>query len=132
GMYARLGFAVAAHVDPDVLLVDEVLSVGDVAFQNRSIRKMLSFRDAGRAIVFVSHNLSAVEMMCQRAVWLDHGAVRLAGPTAEVVRAHLHAGDETLLAHASLSSADEGDLLVETLDARGRPATDFEFNDPMR
>ena len=81
-MYARLGFAVAAHVDPDVLLVDEVLSVGDVAFQDRSIRKMLSFRDAGRAILFVSHNLSAVEMMCQRAVWLDHGQVRLAGPTA--------------------------------------------------
>lgn len=101
GMAARLGFAVAAHVDADVLLVDEVLSVGDVAFQDRSIRKMLSFRDEGRAIVFVSHNLSAIEMMCQRVVWLDHGRVRLDGPTAEVVRAYLDAIDATLLADAA-------------------------------
>src|SRR6202011_6416798 len=93
GMYARLGFAVAAHVDPDVLLVDEVLSVGDVAFQDRSIRKMLSFRDDGRAILFVSHNLSAVEMMCQRVIWLDHGRIRRVGPTAEGVRAYLDAVD---------------------------------------
>ena len=78
-MYARLGFAVAAHVDPDILLVDEVLSVGDVAFQDRSIRKMLSFRDSGRAILFVSHNLSAVEMMCPRTIWLDHGVIRQVG-----------------------------------------------------
>src|SRR5207245_8904238 len=97
GMYARLGFAVAAHVDPDVLLVDEVLSVGDVAFQDRSIRKMLAFRDAGRAILFVSHNLSAVEMMCQRVVWLDHGVIRREGLTTEVVRAYLDAVDEALL-----------------------------------
>ena len=89
GMFARLGFAVAAFVEPDVLLVDEVLSVGDVAFQDRSIRKMLSFRDDGRAILFVSHNLSAVEMMCQRVVWLDHGEIRLQGKTADVVRAYL-------------------------------------------
>src|ERR671930_2677328 len=98
GMYARLGFAVAVHVDPDVLLVDEVLSVGDVAFQDRSIRKMLAFRDSGRGILFVSHNLSAVEMMCQRSIWLDHGRVRLEGPTAEVVQAYLDAGDTELVA----------------------------------
>jgi ABC-type polysaccharide/polyol phosphate transport system ATPase subunit len=97
GMFARLGFAVAAFVEPDVLLVDEVLSVGDVAFQHRSIRKMLAFRDSGQAILFVSHNLSAVEMMCQRTVWLDHGTVRMEGPTAEVVRAYLDAIDEALI-----------------------------------
>jgi lipopolysaccharide transport system ATP-binding protein len=133
GMYARLGFAVAAHVDPDVLLVDEVLSVGDVAFQDRSIRKMLSFRDGGRAILFVSHNLSAVEMMCQRAVWLDHGQVRRTGPTAEVVRAYLDAVDETLLADAALSG-DEDDLVreVAALDRHGALATDFGFGDPLR
>src|SRR6202171_979166 len=96
-MYARLGFAVAAHAEPHVLLVDEVLSVGDVAFQDRSIRRMLSFRDDGRAILFVSHNLSAVEMMCQRVVWLDHGQVRMAGETPEVVRAYLDAVDEGLV-----------------------------------
>src|SRR5437588_767316 len=106
GMYARLGFAVAAHVDPDVLLVDEVLSVGDVAFQDRSIRQMLSFRDAGRAILFVSHNLSAVEMMCQRVVWLDHGTIRLAGPTAEVVRAYLDSVDEALISSSASANTD--------------------------
>jgi ABC-type polysaccharide/polyol phosphate transport system ATPase subunit len=116
GMFARLGFAVAAHVDPDVLLVDEVLSVGDVAFQDRSIRKMLSFRDAGRAILFVSHNLSAVEMMCQRSVWLDHGLVRQVGPTAEVVRAYLDTVDEALIreAHGSAGSTQDAARPAET------------------
>src|SRR5207253_8988317 len=109
GMYARLGFAVAAHVDPDVLLVDEVLSIGDVAFQDRSIRKMLSFRDAGRAILFVSHNLSAVEMMCQRAIWPDHGQLRLARSTADVVRAYLDAVDHTLLADAAMPLDEDAD-----------------------
>ena len=76
GMYARLAFAVAVHVEPDVLLVDEVLSVGDAAFQDRSLRRMLEFRDQGRAaIVFVSHNLAAIELMCQRAIWLERGSV---------------------------------------------------------
>ena len=139
GMYARLGFAVAAHVDPDVLLVDEVLSVGDVAFQDRSIRKMLSFRDDGRTILFVSHNLSAVEMMCQRTVWLDHGVIRLAGPTAEVVRAYLDAVDQALVGDATDATgfADDGSesiALVEASlhDAVGKFCTDFEYGTPLR
>jgi lipopolysaccharide transport system ATP-binding protein len=139
GMYARLGFAVAAHVDPDVLLVDEVLSVGDVAFQDRSIRKMLSFRDSGRAILFVSHNLSAVEMMCQRAVWLDHGTVRQAGPTAAVVRAYLDAVDEALVEGAADRDGVDGvetdavgfqDVSVHAGD--GSLCTEFDFGEPMR
>jgi lipopolysaccharide transport system ATP-binding protein len=141
GMYARLGFAVAAHVDPDVLLVDEVLSVGDVSFQDRSIRKMLSFRDDGRAILFVSHNLSAVEMMCQRAVWLEHGAIKLEGPTAEVVRAYLDAVDESLVQTAADRGRwDELDGDAETVqvtdvaihDASGKPRAGFEFGEPLR
>src|SRR5205085_313559 len=103
GMYARLAFAVAVHVDPDVLLVDEVLSVGDAAFQDRSLRRMLEFRDAGRAaVVFVSHNLAAVELMCEQALWLDHGIVRCVGPTAEVIRAYL---DDT-------DASDDGEALI--------------------
>ena len=138
GMYARLGFAVAAHVDPDVLLVDEVLSVGDVAFQDRSIRQMLSFRDAGRAILFVSHNLSAVEMMCQRVIWLDHGAIRQAGPTADVVRAYLDSVDETLVEAARLgvTGANDGESVVvqevRIHDAGGRLCTEFDHGDPLR
>jgi ABC-type polysaccharide/polyol phosphate transport system ATPase subunit len=136
GMYARLGFAVAAHVDPDVLLVDEVLSVGDVAFQHRSIRKMLSFRNSGKAILFVSHNLSAVEMMCQRAVWLDHGVVREHGPTADIVRAYLDAVDEALVEHASdratVSEAEDVSVTnVGVHAASGAIQTDFDFGEPL-
>ncbi|MDQ3812209.1 MAG: ABC transporter ATP-binding protein [Chloroflexota bacterium] len=133
GMYARLGFAVAAHVDPDLLLVDEVLSVGDLAFQDRSIRKMLSFRDAGRAVVFVSHNLSAVEMMCQRAIWLDHGVIRRQGPTAEVVRAYLEAVDEDLVEQAAFDG-DDDELIreVSLLDGQGALSSDFAFGESMR
>jgi ABC-type polysaccharide/polyol phosphate transport system ATPase subunit len=137
GMYARLGFAVAAHVDPDVLLVDEVLSVGDVAFQDRSIRQMLSFRDAGRAILFVSHNLSAVEMMCQRVIWLDHGVIRQAGPTADVVRAYLDAVDEALIVSSGAGSPEDErePLMVQEVrvhDAEARLSTEFDYGDPLR
>jgi lipopolysaccharide transport system ATP-binding protein len=138
GMYARLGFAVAAHVDPDVLLVDEVLSVGDVAFQDRSIRKMLAFRDSGRAILFVSHNLSAVEMMCQRAIWLDHGQIRTAGPTAEVVRAYLDAVDDSLVADATENGivASDRDAIavtdVEVSDSNAQPRVEFDYGEPLR
>jgi lipopolysaccharide transport system ATP-binding protein len=150
GMYARLGFAVAAHVDPDVLLVDEVLSVGDVAFQDRSIRKMLSFRDSGQAVLFVSHNLSAVEMMCQRVVWLDHGMIRQEGATAEVVRAYLDAVDEALLdadvtaqrfagvesplIDGDLPDESESVVVSQTIltDDANQPKVDFEFGEPLR
>jgi ABC-type polysaccharide/polyol phosphate transport system ATPase subunit len=135
GMYARLGFAVAAHVDADALLVDEVLSVGDVSFQDRSMRKMLEFRDQGRGILFVSHNLSAIEMMCQRALWLDHGEVRKEGPAADVVRDYLEAVDEELISTAAAGISVDGtddlvaieDVTVHSLD--GRVCTDFEHGD---
>jgi lipopolysaccharide transport system ATP-binding protein len=136
GMYARLGFAVAAHVDPDVLLVDEVLSVGDVGFQERSIRKMLSFRDSGQAILFVSHNLSAVEMMCDRTIWLDHGVVRQIGPTAEVVRAYLDAVDKVIVDAVEPPVADQADsdLTLEEATIEGSDGerrTEFDFGDPL-
>jgi lipopolysaccharide transport system ATP-binding protein len=139
GMYARLGFAVAVHVDPDVLLVDEVLSVGDVSFQERSMRRMLSFRDDGRAILFVSHNLSAVEMMCHRAVWLDHGQVRCAGPTAEVVRAYLESVDEALVGAAD-AAVHDADGVTEAVavtgvtlsDSADNVRTDFDYGEALR
>ena len=135
GMYARLGFAVAVHVDPDVLLVDEVLSVGDVAFQDRSMRKMLEFRASDKAIVFVSHNLSAVEMMCDRSVWLEHGRIRAMGPTAGVVRAYLDAVDSQLVDEAATSANDDRDLVdvlgVTLTDARGQVRTEFGFGEPL-
>src|SRR3954466_10563609 len=89
GMYLRLAFAVAAHIDADVLLVDEVLAVGDAEFQRRCLGTMEQIGRSGRAGVFVSHNLDAVTRLCSTALWLDAGRVRAVGPTAEIVDAYL-------------------------------------------
>ena len=79
GMYVRLGFAVAVHIDPDILLVDEVLAVGDEAFQQKCLAKIDEFQQDGRTILLVSHSLDTVEKICTRSVVLDHGRVRYAG-----------------------------------------------------
>ncbi len=88
GMFVRLGFAVAAHVEPDVLLIDEVLSVGDESFQRRCAEKIDEFRRDGRTIVFVSHGLGQVEQLCQDVAWIDKGDLRMIGPAAEVISAY--------------------------------------------
>ncbi|GMV96632.1 MAG: hypothetical protein AMXMBFR83_09940 [Phycisphaerae bacterium] len=80
GMYVRLGFSVAAHMEPDILLVDEVLSVGDVSFKARCMEAMRGFLRRGTAVLFVSHNLSAVKRFCDRVILLDRGRVRCDGP----------------------------------------------------
>lgn len=89
GMYARLGFSVAAHLNPDILLVDEVLAVGDLAFQQKCLRRMDELSDQGRAVVFVSHNMDAIQSLCAECLWIDHGRLRLAGETTKVVQAFL-------------------------------------------
>lgn len=89
GMYARLGFSVAAHLNPDILLVDEVLAVGDLAFQQKCLRRMDELSDQGRAVVFVSHNMDAIQSLCTECLWIDHGQLRLAGESSKVVRAFL-------------------------------------------
>jgi ABC-type polysaccharide/polyol phosphate transport system ATPase subunit len=88
GMYMRLGFAVAMHVQPDILLLDEVLAVGDEAFQQKCYGKISEFKAAGGTIVFVSHDQTAVSRMCDRALMLERGRVVEAGPADEVVRAY--------------------------------------------
>jgi ABC-type polysaccharide/polyol phosphate transport system ATPase subunit len=89
GMYLRLAFAVAAHLDTEVLLVDEVLAVGDAAFQKRCLGKMGDVAAAGRTVLFVSHNMSAVSGLCQRAVWIDDGKVAADGGAGEVTQKYL-------------------------------------------
>ncbi len=89
GMYTRLAFAVATAVDPDILITDEVLAVGDEAFQRKCMDRILTFRHMGKTIIFVSHALETVRTLCDRAVWLDHGAVRVLGTTGEVIDAYL-------------------------------------------
>ena len=89
GMFARLGFSVAVAVEPDILLVDEVLAVGDEQFQRRCTEKMDELRSGGRTVVLVSHGLAQVQQICDNAIWLDKGEVQLAGKTEDVVAAYL-------------------------------------------
>jgi ABC-type polysaccharide/polyol phosphate transport system ATPase subunit len=101
GMYARLGFAVAIHVDPDVLLIDEVLAVGDEAFTRKCLDKIGEFRRRGKTILLVTHSLGLAEKMCDEVVWLRHGKVADQGDPKRVVDAYLTyvaGGEETLLA----------------------------------
>ena len=92
GMYVRLAFAVAAHLDTEILLMDEVLAVGDAEFQKKCLGKMDDVAQAGRTIVFVSHNMAAVQRLCTRGVLLERGQVAVAGPIGDVVRRYLDVG----------------------------------------
>ena len=89
GMYVRLAFAVAVHSNPEILLVDEVLSVGDAFFQEKCLAKMHEFQRQGVTIVVVSHSLPVIEAFCERAIWLEHGRVVSDGPAREVVRQYM-------------------------------------------
>jgi lipopolysaccharide transport system ATP-binding protein len=86
GMYVRLAFAVAAHLEPEVLLVDEVLAVGDLAFQRKCLGKMDSVADEGRTVLLVSHNMEAILGLCPRTIWINHGQIVQDGPSREVVQ----------------------------------------------
>jgi len=92
GMYLRLAFAVAAHLDPEILLVDEVLAVGDAQFQKKCLNKMQDVGKEGRTVLFVSHNMSAVTRLCQRAIIIHQGSVSLDGPSHQVVSSYLIEG----------------------------------------
>jgi lipopolysaccharide transport system ATP-binding protein len=88
GMYVRLAFAVAAHLEPEILLVDEVLAVGDINFQKKCLGKMGEVAKGGRTVVLVSHQLNQIRRLCQRVAWIDGGTIRRSGPTHEVVSAY--------------------------------------------
>ena len=99
GMFAKLGFSVAAHMEPDILIVDEVLSVGDYMFQAKGLEKMRSIVNNGATIVFVSHNMKSVTDLCTRALLLKNGALMQDGPTSEVLR--------TYMEHAKLNTSND-------------------------
>jgi lipopolysaccharide transport system ATP-binding protein len=100
GMYVRLAFAVAAHLEPEILLVDEVLAVGDINFQKKCLGKMGEVAKGGRTVVLVSHQLNQIRRLCERVAWVDGGSIRMAGGTHEVVSAYESAmsrGDQNVL-----------------------------------
>jgi lipopolysaccharide transport system ATP-binding protein len=89
GMRMRLGFSVAAHLDTDILFIDEVLSVGDAAFQKKCLGTMGDMRNSGKTVIFVSHNMPSVENICPRVIWIDKGEIQEDGPAAEVIEKYL-------------------------------------------
>jgi lipopolysaccharide transport system ATP-binding protein len=103
GMQARLGFAVAIHVDPDVLLIDEVLSVGDESFQERCLEAIYRFRRAGKTILLVSHDLASIRNLCTEVIWIDHGRMRARGAPGAVVSDYFAASHT----HAEASIPDD-------------------------
>jgi ABC-2 type transport system ATP-binding protein len=101
GMYVRLAFAVAINVDPELLLIDEILAVGDVTFQQKCMEKFVQFRDDGRTLVLVTHDTSSVRHFCDRAIWLDHGQIKAEGKPSDVIDEYT----ETML---EAEEADDG------------------------
>ncbi len=137
GMYMRLAFAVAAHLEPEVLIVDEVLAVGDIAFQRKCLGKMQDISDSGRTVLFVSHNLQSVSRLCRSAIWLENGVVRNVGPTDVVVSDYLNNGLNFVSSRTweDVTTAPGGDVVrlrgVRTSGIDGQTASTFDIRRPV-
>lgn len=136
GMYVRLGFSVAINVDPDVLLVDEVLAVGDEQFQNRCAEKFADLRAAGKTIVLVSHSLGSVRAMCDHVIWLAHGRVRRSGDAAEVLDDYVGEMREGRADEAGAGTrwgSGEAEIVkIQLIGADGLPTTRARTGDEVR
>ncbi len=130
GMNARLGFAIAANLDPDVLIIDEVLSVGDTGFQARCAARMREMRNQGVPFVFMSHNLPAIVELCTKAIFIDHGRLMSSGSAGEVVQTYQLASSRSARVDAPpRPDTDIWITRVEVLDACSRPADLFRTGD---
>src|SRR5882762_3938622 len=133
GMQMRLAFAVAAQLEPEILLVDEVLAVGDLEFQKKCLGRMSEVSKGGRTIVFVSHQMSQIRRLCERVIWIDHGLVKRDGPTLDVVSAYERAFTERTEVNAQEESSGQGiqflkwELVVED----GAPSNVLLHFDPV-
>jgi ABC-type polysaccharide/polyol phosphate transport system ATPase subunit len=136
GMYMRLAFSVAVNVEPDILVIDEALAVGDGYFQKKCIDKIREFQRKGRTIVFCSHALYYISNLCERTIWLDHGTMRRFGPSIDVVHEY-----ENYLLEQEKNAPPEAPVEeiaqpvrireLEILDASGNPGGDFETGDDI-
>jgi len=143
GMYLKLAFAVAAHLDPEILLVDEVLAVGDARFQRKCLDKMENVRQAGRTVLFVSHNMAAITRLCPRTILIENGGVAFDGPSHEAVGLYLGSGTRTNAAREWTGSgtapgneivqlravrvrSEDGDV-CESIDIRSPVGIEMEF-----
>lgn len=133
GMHARLGFSIAVHTDPEILLIDEVLSVGDAAFQEKSIRRMEALRET-TSMIFVSHSFYRVESICNKAIWLDGGRVKKIGGSQEVVRAYLDEQERNVSLAGTMAGQSRSSMpvvidQVELLDLERNVKDEFAFGE---
>jgi lipopolysaccharide transport system ATP-binding protein len=137
GMYMRLAFAIAAHVEPEILLVDEVLAVGDAQFQKKCLERMENLSRNGQTILFVSHSIQSVARLCRGALWIEHGKLRRQGPVAEVAADYLKQGaanpGEQVWPDATDAPGDEYARLrrVRVADASGQTAAGINIGEPF-
>lgn len=137
GMQVRLAFAVAAHLEPEILIVDEVLAVGDVAFQRKCLGKMSDVSSENRTVLFVSHNMSVVSRLCERGIWLDGGKIAAHGPMEDVVRQYLGSdvGGEARYEAGSLDTAPGNEIVrllgVRVRDHHGRVVSSVDARHPV-
>ena len=128
GMYVRLAFAVAAHLDPEILVVDEVLAVGDAEFQKKCLGKMGDVAKGGRTVLFVSHNMGAINQLCSKAILLGNGFVKTIGKTQNVINDYLQrkeseVGEKHLIIDSVKNSGRITSIRIE--DQNGKPSADF-------
>jgi ABC-2 type transport system ATP-binding protein len=116
GMYVRLAFSIAINVEPDLLIVDEILAVGDIDFQRKCTERFLEFRNSGRTTVLVTHDLESVRTMCDRAVWLDHGKLRGTGNPGEIVDGYTESMTGATDREAALGTYREGSGEIQFTD----------------
>lgn len=135
GMHVRLAFAVAAHLDPEILIIDEVLAVGDASFQARCLGKMEEVARGGRTVLFVSHNLGAIANLCTTALWLDEGEVRARGEVATTVTSYIKSNTAVSQAdtkHWRRHGTGEARITnVRLLDSAGDPCTTFSMGETL-
>src|SRR5687767_7443460 len=137
GMYMRLAFSVAAHLDPEILIVDEVLAVGDVGFQKKCLRKMRSVGESGRTVIFVSHDMQSITRLCRRVIWLKDGRLQSDGEAKHVVGVYLHeqtrTGAEKVWEDAASAPGNQVVRLrsVRVLDENGRTTSAIDIRRPV-
>ena len=133
GMYVRLGFSVSIHVEPEILLVDEVLAVGDMEFQERCMDKFAEFREDGRTVVVVSHGLAQMRTFCDEVAWLDHGHLKEVGPAPEVIDKYsdiTHGAKKVKDGIGTRFGSGEAQISrIELLDRTGRPVNSLRTGD---
>lgn len=134
GMYVRLAFSVATHLEPEILMIDEVLAVGDAAFQRRSLTRMAQVAKEGRTVLFVSHNMAVIQALCRRVVVLDRGAAVVDGPTDEAITAYLRTLEQSRTSDL-LERSDRGgrnDVLVKAVQVTGGHGGVIRTGEPMQ